>query len=287
MSTGIFNKYTGYHPSTSLRAGNRKSIRLPGYDYSLPGAYFVTVCIQDRKQKLFGDVVGGAMVENDYGIIVRQCWNDLPAHYPHIRLDEFIIMPNHIHGIIVIRDSTFVGARSSRPILKTDGPTYARSSRPIGLSRPIMPSSGAIESETAGLSRPMEFPRTEFPGRGDQNMGRDTRAHKMGRDDHAPTNATIGDTNATDTNATTTGKPTTKTTTLGNIVAYFKYQSTKQINVARQRGVEKIWQRNYYDHIIRDDKSLFQIRRYIRNNPTRWETDFEHHLDGEIKIIGF
>ena len=250
MSSGIFNKYTGYHPSTSLRAGNRKSIRLPGHDYSLPGAYFVTICIHDWKQKLLGGVVDGAMVENDYGNTVRQCWNDLPAHYPHIRLDEFIIMPNHVHGIIVIHDFVSVGARSSRP---------SRLSRPMGLPRPeLARSSRPMESETAGLSRANSV-----------SDGPDGQ----GRDDRAPTNATH------------TGKPTVKTPTLGNIVAYFKYQTTKQINAIRQNGIEKIWQRNYYDHIIRDAKSHYWISQYIRNNPANWTTDSEHHLKNEIDIF--
>ena len=139
--------------------------RLRGYDYSLPGAYFITVCIHDRNQKLFGDVVGGIIVQNDYGNIVRKCWNDSPSHYPRIRLDEFIVMPNHIHGIIVIRAS-----------------------------------------------------------------------------------------------------------------------ASKQINAIRQHGIEKIWQRNYYDHIIRDGKSRYAICQYIKNNPANWTTGSEHHLDNEIDI---
>jgi len=242
MSSGIFNKYTGYH--------NRQSTRLRGYDYSQPGAYFVTICIHDWKQKLLGGVVDGAMVENDYGNTVRQCWNDLPAHYPHIRLEEFIIMPNHVHGIIVIRDFAPVGAGSSRPVSKTDGATHARSSRPM-------------ESEMAGSSRPVSV----------SELG-----NFMGRDDRAPTNAT-------DANAPPTGKPTVKTPTLGNIVAYFKYQTTKQINAIRQNGIEKIWQRNYYDHIIRDAKSHYRISQYIRNNPANWTTDSEHHLKNEIEMF--
>ena len=103
MSSGIYNHHTGYH--------NRQSIRLRGYDYSRPGYYFVTICIHDRKHRVLGDVVDGVMVSNPINGIVRFCWDDLESHYPHIKLDEFIIMPNHVHGIIIIRDSiSLVGA---------------------------------------------------------------------------------------------------------------------------------------------------------------------------------
>jgi putative transposase len=124
MSSGIYNKLTGYH--------NRRTIRLREYDYSQSGAYFVTICIHDRKQNLFGDVVNGEMIENDNGNAVRNCWNHLPSHYPQIRLDEFVIMPNHMHGIIIIRDlETGVGARLSRPVsIPHDVDVGARSSRP-------------------------------------------------------------------------------------------------------------------------------------------------------------
>ena len=86
-----------YNPATH----HRKSIRLRGYDYSQAGAYFVTVCIQNR-ECLFGDIVDGEMVLNDAGCFVQNVWNDLPNHYPHVELDHFIIMPNHFHGIVVI-----------------------------------------------------------------------------------------------------------------------------------------------------------------------------------------
>ena len=65
-------------------------------------------------------------------------------------------------------------------------------------------------------------------------------------------------------------------------MAYFKYQTTKQINAIQQRGIEKIWQHNYYDHIIRDDNSLFNIHKYIRANPANWASDTENHIDREI-----
>ena len=78
-----------------------ETTRLRGWDYSRDGFYFVTVCVKNRKY-LLGDIIGGSMKLNKYGMIVNDCWFDLPNHYPNIKLDAFCIMPNHIHGIIEI-----------------------------------------------------------------------------------------------------------------------------------------------------------------------------------------
>jgi putative transposase len=81
---------------------HRRSIRLKEYDYAQPGAYFVTVCTRDR-ECLFGHVVNGEMHLNDAGEIARRCWEDIPHHFPLVELDAFAVMPNHVHGIIVIQ----------------------------------------------------------------------------------------------------------------------------------------------------------------------------------------
>ena len=79
----------------------RRSIRLRGYDYARPGAYFVTVCTH-RRVPLFGSVVRHRMVLNATGRVVRARWDGLPEHYPHLRLDEAVVMPDHFHGIFVL-----------------------------------------------------------------------------------------------------------------------------------------------------------------------------------------
>ena len=79
----------------------RQSIRLKDYDYSQAGVYFLTICVKD-KQCFFGEIINDEMVFNDIGKIAEKFWRDIPVHYPNIELDEFIIMPNHIHGILVI-----------------------------------------------------------------------------------------------------------------------------------------------------------------------------------------
>lgn len=83
---------------------HRHRIRLKGYDYSREGLYFITICIQNR-ECLLGKISNGKMILNEYGEIIQKVWNELPQHYMNIQLGEFIVMPNHIHGIIVITDN--------------------------------------------------------------------------------------------------------------------------------------------------------------------------------------
>jgi len=94
---------------------HRRSIRLKGYEYTRAGAYFVTICTKDRAC-LFGDVSDGVTRLNQMGHIVRQCWLAIPDHFPHVLLDEFVVMPNHVHGIIVIMATHIVGARHAVPL---------------------------------------------------------------------------------------------------------------------------------------------------------------------------
>jgi len=84
-----------------------ESARLKGYDYSLPGAYFITICTKNREY-LFGEIADRQMIVNNAGQIVLDCWHDLPNHYANIILDAFVIMPNHLHGIINIVETGFV-----------------------------------------------------------------------------------------------------------------------------------------------------------------------------------
>jgi len=91
-----------------LNYPKRKITRLASYDYSLPGAYFVTICTHDKKH-LFGTVDGEEMKPNCLGDIVAQAWADLPNHFSHAKLDEFVVMPNHVHGILFIEGTEKVG----------------------------------------------------------------------------------------------------------------------------------------------------------------------------------
>jgi len=175
-----------YNPDTH----HRRSIRLKGYDYKQAGAYFVTVCTRDRTC-FFGDVVDGEMQLNDTGRAVRASWNELPARFQNVVLDAFVVMPNHIHGIVIVGAQFIAPTNSSQPpIANTD--------------------QGAIN--------------------------------------RAPT--------------------------LGQIVRKYKAVTTRLIR--QTANTTFAWQRNYYEHIIRDDESLNRIRRYILDNPSRWAFDREN-----------
>jgi putative transposase len=124
---------------------DRRSLRLPGYDYSLPDAYFVTLCTHNR-ECLFGDIQNGKMRLNNSGEFVLACWNEIPTHFPRTVLDAFVVMPNHVHGIIWITNSGADGVPSA-------GMTHASSlrervgyseSRTIKISTAHGPARGSI-----------------------------------------------------------------------------------------------------------------------------------------------
>lgn len=194
---------------------HRHSIRLPNYDYSQPGYYFVTICAHER-ECLFGDPENNIIVLNEIGMLVKKKWDDLPGHFPGIELDQMVIMPNHLHGIIIISDHRR-GNTNHPPILADM----------IGLSR------------GDGVFPPFPIAIT-----------------KIGPDQGAMT------------------APLRNGKTLGQMIAWFKYESTKEINRMITGNPEaKIWQRNFYDRIIRDDEELNRIRNYIATNPETWEKD--------------
>ena len=89
---------------------HRRSIRLPNYDYTQNGMYFITICTHNR-ECLFGDVVGGVMELNDVGSVVQMVWKSLPSRFSGIELDQFVVMPNHVHGIIGIVGAQFIAPK--------------------------------------------------------------------------------------------------------------------------------------------------------------------------------
>ncbi len=93
----------------------RRSIRLPAYDYSQYGWYFVTICTRN-KAELFGDIRSGGMMLSEIGMAADKCWRDIPSHFPHVVIDEYVVMPNHTHGIVVIMRSPAVGAENFQPL---------------------------------------------------------------------------------------------------------------------------------------------------------------------------
>jgi hypothetical protein len=88
--------------------------RLVAYDYSQPGAYFVTICVEGRKN-LFGEIIDDQMQLNDAGVFSQRCWQEIPQHFANVSLDEFVVMPNHVHGIIIINPGNNLGVQHVEP----------------------------------------------------------------------------------------------------------------------------------------------------------------------------
>ena len=177
----------------------RRSIRLKGYAYSQAGAYFVSIVTQGR-ECCFGDVIGKDMRLNDAGRMAHRVWESLPLRFPGVETDYFVVMPNHLHGIVIMNNL------------------------------PRNPGGGAAVKDRAAA--------------GDR--------------------------------ATTRVAP-----TLGRVVGAYKSLTTLEYT----RGVKtcnwptfegRLWQRNYYEHIVRDDESLSRIRQYISDNPAQWMFDKEN-----------
>ena len=124
--------------SFELERHQRRSIRLRGYDYSAAGAYFLTICARDRVC-LFGDVVGDEMRPNEFGGIVAMCWEAIPRHFETVALDAWVLMPNHLHGIIVIHPvgvthAQVVGATHASPLVRPRGRLISKVEVRVGVS---------------------------------------------------------------------------------------------------------------------------------------------------------
>ena len=152
----------------------------------------ITICTQNR-ECLFGEIVDGRMVLNEAGRMVQSVWDELPQHYPGVDIDEFVVMPNHVHGILVFENR-------------------------VGAGFPCPEKNAQEQTKKGAVTAPLRK-------------------------------------------------------TLGSVVAYFKYQSTKSINHFNGTLGSRIWQRNYYEHIIRDEDDVNRIREYIVYNPTQWLMD--------------
>jgi putative transposase len=263
---------------------HRRSIRLKGYDYSQAGAYFITICTQDRAC-LFGKVVNGEMRLNDAGRMVLAEWNMLPERFPHVVLDAFVVMPNHVHGIVVITNPATDDTATTAPTIVGTGLVPAPNAGTMG----AVPNAGAMgAAPNAGTmgAAPNAGTMGAAPNAG--TMGAVPNAGTMGAvpDDGAttrvaPTAVTIVGTGLVpvpDDGATTRVAPTAGdivAPTVGDIVGAFK----SRVTVEYIRGVKtsgwppfrgRLWQRNYYEHIIRNERALNAIRQYIIENPRRW-----------------
>lgn len=154
----------------------RRQLRLSGYDYRREGWYFLTIVTYGREE-LFGTITDGVMQLSAEGEAVANVWAGLPRHYLHVSLDAFVVMPNHVHGILVLA------------------------------------SRASAEAGRAPLSE---------------------------------------------------------------VVRGFKTYAARRVNGIKNRSGTPVWQRNYYERIVRDDHELQNVRRYIADNPARWDADVEN-----------
>ena len=181
----------------------RRSVRLRGFDYAFRGFFFVTICTHNKKPTL-GKIMNYKSQLSDIGKIVEKCWREIPEHFPKVYLDEWIIMPNHIHGIIVIKFP--LGHDASSRATACRAPT------------PVEPLSIQHESKLEGFGRPVKA-------------------------------------------------------SLPTIVRSFKSAATKNVREWFGLKVLPVWQRNYFEHVIRNEESFNRIRNYIWENPIHWNTD--------------
>jgi len=209
---------------------HRRSIRLKGYDYSQAGAYFITICTHNRECR-FGEIIDGQMHLNEIGKIVESEWLKTTEIRDEVELDAFSVMPNHVHGIIVITGNA-------------------------GTNEPVGAHGGA--------------PNVSMMS---DDLGSDT----VGAHGGAPNVGMMSDDFGSDTVEADGGAPRRRQPkSLGSIIAGFKSTATKQINEIRQTPGAPVWQRNYYEHIIRNEKALYRIQRYIIENPQQWLYDQEN-----------
>jgi len=192
------------------REFRRRKLRIPGYDYTQDGAYFVTICVEG-KEHLFGKVIEERLELNDAGRMLQEVWVELRRRFPFLQADEFVAMPNHVHGIFII----------DRPLNCRGEPCV----RPAG-----------TDGEGEHKVRPYN-----------------SQFHPQG----------------------------TIKNSLPYIVQVYKSITThKYIQGVKKSGwplfSKKLWQRNYYEHIIRNEDALLRIREYIRTNPMRWHLDREN-----------
>jgi putative transposase len=270
---------------------HRRSIRLKGYDYAQAGRYFVTFCVKDR-QHFFGEIIEDEMYLNDAGIMIEKWYLELENKFPKIRCHEYVVMPNHFHAIVQIIDvvdnvsGDVSGEHTGSPLPNS----------PIISDEQKITNSPNVSD---GRGEPMCSPETSDEPNDANSLNvsdainflkTDTNHVEQGRHAGLPLQSSIQPPIEQDRHA---GLPQQlpqplpqqkpilgehKDSPLWEVVQWFKTMSTNEyIRGVKTLGWErfngKLWQRNYYEHIIRNDESCEKIATYIINNPKNWEKD--------------
>ena len=239
---------------------HRRSIRLPHYDYAQAGAYFVTLCVQD-KACLLGQIRDGETQLNDAGQMVARWWDELNRKFPGVRTDAVVIMPNHVHGILVIETAPCAGQAER-----------------ICRGGPACPPDQPAGSHT-GLPQPGDGHVTGLTQPGDSHVGAGRCARPTTGGSH--TGLTLRTRVAGPSGPPDDGPPGGNDPRLGDVIRWFKTMSTNEyMRRVRQAGWPpfpgRLWQRNYYERVIRNERELNAIRQYILNNPLKWAMDSEN-----------
>ena len=230
----------------------RRSIRLPNYDYSRSGAYFVTICVQGRSC-LFGHVEDGEMRLNDAGVMLNRWYNELMRKFDDIACDTWVCMPNHVHFIVINTGHACPHNDSVGADLRVRPALHAR---PDMGEHVVAPETGGhvVSPETGGhIGPPLRNEHVDLRGVGEQVVSVEMGEH-------------VG-------------------SSLRRVVQWFKTMSTNEyIRSVKQHGWQpffgRLWQRNYWEHVVRDEAELNRIREYTATNPVRWEMDRLHPGQG-------
>lgn len=191
-----------------------ESTRLKHWDYANNGMYFVTICTDD-KIRHFGEIIDENVLLNKLGKFAAQCWKDIPQHFPFVKLDEFVIMPNHVHGII--------GINKQDDVINNDNVETLQNVK----TRHALSHSNNKRNKTnieTGHALSLQHPRF-------RNQGKNS---------------------------------------VSAMVGSFKSAVTKY---ATKNDIQFKWQTRFYDRVIRDENELFNIQRYIIENPLKWKLD--------------
>jgi len=202
------------------------SLRLKDYDYSFAGAYFITICTKNREHS-FGKIINGKLQTTEQIKICTKCWLDLPNHYNNCMVDEFIIMPDHVHGIIIVKNNDYKRDNYSE--------CFSRCRRvPVGAGLKPAPT----HAKPAPTQVERGYNNVQFIAINEILINKQF-----------------------------------KPCPVSEIIRGFKTFTARKINDWQNTPGQPFWQSRFHDHIIRNEYELNRIRKYIINNPSKWEKD--------------